>query len=51
MASLEAVFLLSQMREAGFRRPLCGIADNSGKLPIKPCCIVGMHEASISVDC
>jgi len=39
------------MREAGFRLPLCGIADNSGKLPIKPCCIVEMRKGSISDDC
>jgi len=39
------------MREAGFRHPLCGIADNNGKLPIKLCCVVGMREGSISDDC
>lgn len=27
------VVLLSQMMEAGFHRPLCGIVDNNVKLP------------------
>ena len=27
------VVLLSQMKEAGFRHPLCGIGDNNVKLP------------------
>ena len=32
------VVLLSQMKEAGFLHPLCGIVDNSGRLPKPALC-------------